>query len=111
MNDPDLTALANEHLAKARADHHGRSAHLILHDGPLRQSVIALAAGTQLHEHNAPPAASLQVLRGHVRLTTGDGGRELRSGEVRTLPRERNGLLALEDSAVLFTAVTGIGLR
>jgi quercetin dioxygenase-like cupin family protein len=103
----DLAHLTDEHLAKARADHHGRSAHLIVHDGPLRQSVIALAAGTRLREHNAPPAASLQVLRGRVRLTAADGGRELRAGEVRPLPRGRNGLVALEDSAVLLTAVTG----
>jgi quercetin dioxygenase-like cupin family protein len=104
----DLADLTDEHMAKARADHHGRSAHLIVHDGPLRQCVIALTAGTLLHEHNAPPAASLQVLRGRVRLTAADGGRELHTGEVRMLPRERNGLVALEDSAVLLTAVTGI---
>ncbi|MFC9491414.1 cupin, partial [Streptomyces hydrogenans] len=51
----DLTALADEHLAAARTAPHGRSAHLVLHDGVLRQTVIALKAGTALDEHNAPP--------------------------------------------------------
>lgn len=50
----DLTALADEHLAAARTAPHGRSAHLVMHDGVLRQTVIALTSGTSLDEHNAP---------------------------------------------------------
>ncbi|MFK8910305.1 cupin [Streptomyces sp. YS-3] len=104
----DLTALTEEHLALARVASHGRSAQLVAHDGPLRQSVIALASDSELDEHNAPLAASLQVLRGHVRLTSNSGNKELRTGELCELPRERHGLLALEDSAVLLTAVTAV---
>lgn len=65
----DLVQLADEQAAKAAASAHGRSAHLLVHDGVLRQTVIALTAGTALDEHNAPSAASLQVLRGRVSLT------------------------------------------
>ncbi|MCQ8189596.1 cupin [Streptomyces rugosispiralis] len=102
----DLTTLARHHLDQAKADPHGRSAHLFLHDGPLRQSVIAMVSGCELDEHNAPPAASLQVLHGHVRLT-GSGDRlDLIAGQVHELPHERHGLRALEDSVVLLTAVT-----
>jgi quercetin dioxygenase-like cupin family protein len=36
---------------------------------PLRQTVLALAAGVRLAEHEALGAATLQVLRGRVRLT------------------------------------------
>lgn len=73
----DLNALADEHLAAARTSAHGRSAHLLLHEEPLRQTVIALTSGSALDEHNAPPAASLQVLRGTVRLTAASGDVEL----------------------------------
>ncbi|MEE1795732.1 cupin [Streptomyces sp. BE308] len=101
----DLNALADEHLAAARVAAHGRSAHLLLQQPPLRQTVIALTSGTALDEHNAPPAASLQVLRGSVRLTAGSGDVELTTGELHPIPQERHGLLALTDAVVLLTAV------
>ncbi|MET9619759.1 MULTISPECIES: cupin [unclassified Streptomyces] len=101
----DLAALADEHMAKARTDAHGRSAHVVIHDGVLRQSVIALVSGTALDEHNAPPAASLQVLRGRVALTAGGRSQELSAGELQMIPKERHGLSALEDAVVLLTAV------
>lgn len=55
----DLIALAAAQLDAARAAENGRSAKLIVHDGVLRQSVIALVAGTELGEHASPPAAGL----------------------------------------------------
>ncbi|MGP3969242.1 cupin [Streptomyces sp. 6N223] len=103
----DLTLLAEQHLSKARHADHGRSAHLFLHDGPLRQSVIALTGGAELEEHTAPPAASLQVLRGRVRLTSKDAGpAELRAGQLMNIPQGRHALQALQDSVVLLTSVT-----
>ncbi|MEV8585803.1 cupin [Streptomyces sp. NPDC051180] len=101
----DLTELADEHLAAARTAAHGRSAHLVMHDGVLRQTVIALTAGTSLDEHNAPPAASLQVLRGRVKLTSPGWAQEMAAGALRMIPKERHGLTALEDAVVLLTAV------
>lgn len=101
----DLHALADEHLAAAHTSPHGRSAHLLLRQDPLRQTVIALASGRALDEHNAPPAASLQVLRGSVRLTAESGDVELSAGQLHPIPQERHGLLALEDAVVLLTAV------
>ncbi|MFJ8845917.1 cupin [Streptomyces cyaneofuscatus] len=101
----DLNALAEEHLTAARAAAHGRSAHLLIQEPPLRQTVIALTSGSALDEHNAPPAASLLVLRGTVRLTAGSGDAELPAGTLHPIPQERHGLLALEDAVVLLTAV------
>ncbi|MFZ4277293.1 cupin [Streptomyces arboris] len=101
----DLNALAEEHLTAARASAHGRSAHLLIQEPPLRQTVIALTSGSALDEHNAPPAASLLVLRGTVRLTAGSGDAELPAGTLHAIPQERHGLLALEDAVVLLTAV------
>ena len=101
----DLATLADDHLAKARVDAHGRSAEVVLHDGFLRQTVIAIASGCALDEHNAPPAASVQVLRGRVRITAGEASQELGIGQLSGVPKVRHGLLALEDAVVLLTAV------
>ncbi|GJF34574.1 LuxR family transcriptional regulator [Kitasatospora sp. NE20-6] len=102
----DLGALADQHSALAAESPHGRSAHLLLHDGVLRQTVIALTAGSSLDEHNAPVAASIQVLRGRVSLTVAGRRQEAAAGELHGVPQERHGLLAHEDSVVLLTAVT-----
>lgn len=107
----DLNAITRQQLDGARASAHGRSAHRFLHDGPLRQTVIALIAGAALDEHNAPLAASLQVLHGRVRLTGPGGGQELVAGQVAVIPQARHGLEAVEDSAVLLTAVTEVPTR
>lgn len=101
----DLNALAEEHLTAARASAHGRSAHLLIQEPPLRQTVIALTSGSALDEHNAPPAASLLVLRGTVRLTAASGDAEIPAGTLHPIPQERHGLVALQDAVVLLTAV------
>jgi quercetin dioxygenase-like cupin family protein len=102
----DLTALADDHLAAAHRSAHGRSAELLAREDPLRQSVIALTQGSALEEHNAPQAATLLVLRGQVRLTAVSGDTTLTQHELRAIPQERHGLLALTDAVVLLTAVT-----
>ena len=102
----DLEQLADEHAAKAAVSPHGRSAHLVLHYGALRQTVIALTAGTTMSEHDAPKAASLQVLRGRISLTTSAGPQELKADHLHRIPPQRHGLLAHEDSVVLLTTVT-----
>ncbi|MER7750743.1 cupin [Kitasatospora sp. NPDC097643] len=103
---PDLEQLAVEHTARAAESPHGRSAHLVLHDGVLRQTVIALTAGTSLDEHSPPSAGSVQVLRGRVSLTIAGQLQELPVGRLEPVPQERHGLLAHVDSVVLLTAVT-----
>src|SRR6478752_5574457 len=55
------------------------------------------------------PAASIQVLRGRVRVTAlGEGDTELGAGELRVLTHERHAVSALEDSAFLLTTVTSV---
>ncbi len=103
----DLKSLAERHLSLAKADKNGRSAHMFLHEGPLRQTVIALTAGSRLDEHNSPHAASLQVLSGRVVLTSALGDTELGEGELAPIPPERHGLNALADSVLVLTTVKG----
>ncbi|WP_255491687.1 MULTISPECIES: cupin [unclassified Actinotalea] len=104
---PDLADLTRSHLAAAHASPHGRSAELVLHDGVLRQTVIALTAGSELAEHNSPPAASVFVLAGRVRVT-GMEVDEIAAGQLARLTHERHGVVAVEDSAFLLTTVTSL---
>ena len=107
---PDLNALIETHLAEARASEEGRSAERVAHDGVLRPTVIALRAGARLGAHNSPPAASLQVLVGKVRVEIGDSQQgEFSAGELWVLTHERHSVLGLEDSVFLLTTVTSTG--
>jgi quercetin dioxygenase-like cupin family protein len=106
MNKVSLAALAREHLEAARAVSSGRSAHTVYggHEHSLRQTLIALTAGSQMDEHESPGEATLQVLVGRVRLTNGQVHWEGSVGDHIVVPQSRHGLEALEDSAVLLTA-------
>jgi quercetin dioxygenase-like cupin family protein len=73
------------------------------HEHALRQTVIALTAGSALDEHENPGEATLQVLRGRVRLTAGQVDWEGRTGDLLVIPDARHALQAIEDSAVLLT--------
>ncbi len=107
MEATSLTALAEEQLTGARHARNGRAARTIHggHEHALSQTVLALLVGHALAEHNSPGEATLQVLRGHVRLTTTDAW-EGRAGDHVTIPPERHALEALEDSVVLLTVVS-----
>ncbi|MDN4163099.1 cupin domain-containing protein [Nocardioides abyssi] len=104
-----MTALVEEHLAKARAADAGRSAHTTYggQEHRLRQTLIALAAGHRLGEHDSPGEATLQVLRGSVRLHAGAETWDGAEGDLLVIPAERHDLEAVADAAVLLTVVTG----
>ena len=105
MESISLTTLANEQLTLARAAPNGRSAHTTHggHDRRLRQTLLALAAGQGLDEHESPGEATLQVLEGRVRVTSGDEVWEGAAGDLLVLPLARHDLVAVEDAAVLLT--------
>jgi len=100
----DLTALAADLLDRAAAAGARRAAVTLAHpiDG-LRQTVIALLAGVDLGEHESPGPATLQVLRGRVRVVSGNGGVPIGPGQIAPLPMQRHGLHADEDSVVLLS--------
>lgn len=103
----NLNELAESHLAAALKDDRGRSADMVAHDGPLRQTVIALKEGVRMAEHNSPPAASLQVLKGSVRVDLDNESQgEFGEGELWILTHERHSVLALRDAVFLLTTVT-----
>jgi len=98
-----LTDLAEELLESARSHHSHRAARTIHSSASLRATVIALAAGAELAEHEAPPAATLHVISGEVRLHWADQESLLRGGEITDIPNQRHALAALTDAVVLLT--------
>ena len=105
MDGVSLTDLAHEHLAAARQAHSGRSAHTVHggHESALRQTLLALAAGQALGEHESPGEATLHVLRGRVRLVAGDDVWNGRQGDLLEVPARSHSLQAVEDAVVLLT--------
>ncbi|RYP87812.1 LuxR family transcriptional regulator [Nocardioides guangzhouensis] len=109
METSSLEDLADQQLALAGKAASGRAAHTVHggHEHALRQTLIALAAGRELAEHESPGEATLQVVRGRVRLTAGADVAALDRGALVTIPPTRHAVAALEDSAVLLTVVVG----
>ena len=105
MNKVSLDAIARERLEEALASSSGRSSETIVggHEKVLRQTLLALRAGSDLKEHENPGEATLHVLRGRVTLSAGDVSWDGRSGDFLVVPDQRHSLLAQEDSVILLT--------
>ncbi|MEU1710675.1 cupin domain-containing protein [Streptomyces sp. NPDC005706] len=107
MQKISLDARARENLERAATSTTGRSAETVYggHEHALRQTLIALRAGTTLAEHDNPGEATVLVLRGRVRLRSGDEAWEGTAGDLLPIPPARHSLEALEDAAALLTVV------
>jgi quercetin dioxygenase-like cupin family protein len=98
-----LAALAAELVAELPGHRAGRAARTVLARPGMRATVMALAAGGGLAEHEAPRAASLQVLVGRVRLVSGGTELALQAGDLAAIPAAKHALEADTDAAVLLT--------
>lgn len=102
-----LDATAREQLEAAGRSEARRASSTVVggHDHVMRQTVVALLAGAVLAEHENPGEATLYVIRGRVELAAGAESWQARAGDLIEIPPARHSLTAVEDSAVLLTAV------
>ncbi len=105
MENISLTALARQQLLLAENATSGRSSRTVYggHEHTLRQTLIALAAGRRLDEHENPGEATVYVLHGRVRLAAGDTSWDGAAGHHMIVPDARHSLEALEAAVVLLT--------
>src|ERR1044072_9154463 len=105
MEKLSLDALAREHMKAATAAPAGRSARTVYggHVHVLRQTLMALTAGSSMSEHENPGEATVQLLHGRVQLVADAVEWEGRAGDLPIVPQPRPPLHALEDAAVLLT--------
>lgn len=105
MQKISLEALARQQLEQAVTAGGGHTADTVYggHEKVLRQTVIGMTQGASLAEHANPGEATVQVLRGRVRLSTGELSWDARTGDLLIVPDARHSLEALEDSAILLT--------
>lgn len=64
----------------------GRSARTLVKDGPLRVTLVALAAGGELTEHRADGPITVHVVSGRVRFVIDQEAWSLESGDLLSVP-------------------------
>jgi quercetin dioxygenase-like cupin family protein len=113
MQKLSLEAIARDQLAAAARSTAGRASTTVFggHEHALRQTLLALRAGAVLGEHENPGEATLYVLSGRVELTSNTNTWQGRQGDLLIVPDATHGLRALEDCAVLLTAVPRAHIR
>lgn len=107
MDATPISTIIDEQLAIARKAPAGRAANTVSggHDRVMRQTVIALTEGSELHEHENPGEATLYTLTGEVEVHSDGQSWPVRAGELLELPQARHSVRALADTAILLTAV------
>jgi len=110
MQKLSLEALSRQHLERAASSSTGRSSESVYggHERMLRQTLIALRAESTLSEHENPGEATLLVLRGRVRLVSGDASWEGMAGDLLIMPESRHSVEALEDAAFVLTVAKAL---
>lgn len=101
----DLQEIGDDLLAQAAELDAGRAARTLTPGAgaPLKQTILALAAGRRLQEHTAPGPATLHVLRGTVVLGVGQERQTVLPGMWAPIPERSHDLEAVSDSIVLLT--------
>jgi quercetin dioxygenase-like cupin family protein len=106
METVGLDALGERLLVEAGSASSGRCA-VTIHGGhahSLRQTLIGVAAGHKLDEHENTGEVTLQLVRGRARVVAASDTAELVAGDYLVVPLEWDSFEALEDTVVLLTA-------
>ena len=105
MDTISLQSVADANLEAAGTNPGGHSATTV-HGGSghrLRQTLLALTAGSALSEHTTAGEATLLVLDGSVRLDAGQRSVEASTGDLVAIPAGPHSLHAMETSVLLLT--------
>jgi quercetin dioxygenase-like cupin family protein len=102
-----LHTLGEEQLERARQASNGRASTTVHHGRRLRQTLLALTAGTRLAEHQSPGDATVLCLRGGVVLNVGERVIDVPEGALVDVPPQRHDLVANQDSLVVLTVGVG----
>ncbi|HEX5540616.1 MAG TPA: cupin domain-containing protein [Micromonospora sp.] len=105
MEALSLDEVGRDLSRKAAGATAGRSAQTVYGGAEqvLRQTVLALRAGSGLAEHENPGEATLLVLQGRVELSSGETTWPGRQGDLLVIPQARHALQAIDDAVVLLT--------
>jgi quercetin dioxygenase-like cupin family protein len=100
----DLAAIEAEMRTEPAYAREGHTARTLVREPDLRIVLVAMKAGGRIAEHRANDTASVQTVRGHVRLRLPDSIAELPAGQVLVLERGlRHDVEAVAESAFLLT--------
>lgn len=100
----DLVAMSDELRRESAYEQTGHTARTLVRTPDLRVVLVALQANARMAEHQVEQTASIQVLRGTVRLTLPERTVELRTGELLVMEAGlSHDVDATEESAFLLT--------
>ena len=107
MHKFSLDAISRGQQQEAATAPSGRAAKTVYggHERALRQTVVAMRAGTEMAEHANPGEATVLVLHGRIRLSAGDVAWEGRQGDLLVVPEARHAVQAVTDAVILLTVV------
>lgn len=107
MTVTTLESLGTYLLDAAKNSSNGRSSRTVHSGVRLRQTLIALQAGTRMQMHQSEGDATVLCLRGQVTLHWGDRNVTVPAGALTDVPTRRHDLVADEDSVALLTVALG----
>lgn len=102
-----LQSAGTDLLDAARQQASGRASRTMHSGKHLRQTLIALIAGTRMSEHQSPGDATLMCLRGQVTLHSGERSVTIADGTLVDVPPQRHDLVADVDALVILTVALG----
>ncbi|NEE00696.1 cupin domain-containing protein [Phytoactinopolyspora halotolerans] len=107
MAEMTLESIGTHQLDAAKNSPNGRASRTLHSGARLRQTLMALTAGTRCDEHQSEGDATVQCLRGRVRLNAGERSILVEEGTLVDVPPWRHDLVADEDSLVILTVGLG----
>jgi quercetin dioxygenase-like cupin family protein len=97
-----------EHIDAGLLRRSGRSARTLIRDGPLRVTLVALAAGGSLSEHRADGPITVHVLSGSLRFRIGEDEHTLYVGDLLSVSSGVSHAVDSVDGAVFLLTVAAV---